>query len=205
MNHEPNPNEQTGFNQDTDSTEKRHEPQSVPEQNPITEHPEKRSEEKPRESEWILEEVKPWAEPVDGKLLLNELKAALIRFVVLPMWAAETLALWIVHTYIYQWGDVSTYIGVESPEGRCGKSTLMAVLSELAHRAVVSSNISSPAVYHAVAEKQPTLLIDEADTFLNGNDEMRGILNSGYTRKLAYVVRVGSPARRRKGDSGEEG
>jgi len=77
----------------------------------------------------------------------------------------------------------------------------MAVLSELAHRAVVSSNISSPAVYHAVAEKQPTLLIDEADTFLNGNDEMRGILNSGYTRKLAYVVRVGSPARRRKGDS----
>src|SRR5213593_2916380 len=39
-------------------------------------------------------------------------------------------------------------------------------------------------------ETRPTLLIDEADTFLQGNDELRGILNSGYSRKTAYVVRV---------------
>ena len=36
------------------------------------------------------------------------------------------------------------------------------------------------------------MLIDEGDTFLQGNDELKGILNSGYTRKTAYVVRVGS-------------
>jgi hypothetical protein len=41
---------------------------------------------------------------------------------------------------------------------------------------------------------RPTLLIDEADTFLQGNDELRGILNSGYTRKTAYVVRVANKA-----------
>ena len=42
----------------------------------------------------------------------------------------------------------------------------------------------------AIEEARPTLLIDKADTFLHGNEELRGILNSGYTRKLAYVVRV---------------
>ncbi len=36
------------------------------------------------------------------------------------------------------------------------------------------------------------MLIDEADTFLQGNDQLRGILNSGYSRKTAYVVRVAS-------------
>src|SRR5205085_10333839 len=33
-------------------------------------------------------------------------------------------------------------------------------------------------------------LIDEADTFLQGNDELRGILNSGYSRRSAWVLRV---------------
>src|SRR3954464_13802467 len=51
-------------------------------------------------------------------------------------------------------------------------------------------NFFIEAVYRAIEEKQPTLLIDEADTFLQGNDELRGILNSGYTRKTAFVVRV---------------
>jgi hypothetical protein len=44
--------------------------------------------------------------------------------------------------------------------------------------------------FRVIEEMRPTLLIDEADTFLRGNDELRGILNSGYTRKTAYVVRV---------------
>src|SRR4051794_29800207 len=40
-----------------------------------------------------LEGVEPWAEAVDGNVLLGELVGVLKRFVVLPKWAAETLAL----------------------------------------------------------------------------------------------------------------
>ena len=65
-------------------------------------------------------EVEPWPEPVDGSLLLDELERVMRRFVVLPRWAAETLALWTVHTYAYHLGQVSTYLGVESPVRRCG-------------------------------------------------------------------------------------
>ncbi len=36
---------------------------------------------------------------------------------------------------------------------------------------------------------RPTLLIDEADTFLGDNEELRGILNSGH-RKVGHVVRT---------------
>src|ERR1041384_2322141 len=132
----------------------------------------------------------PWPEAVDGKLLLDELNQQLRRFVVLPKWAPETLALWTLHTYAFQLRDVSSYVGLESPEKRCGKTTLLAVLSELANRPVVAANISPPAFFRVIEETCPTLLIDEADTFLHGNDELRGILNSGYSRKTAYVVRV---------------
>src|SRR5438874_4233464 len=42
----------------------------------------------------------------------------------------------------------------------------------------------------AIEELRPTLLIDEADTLLPGNAQLRGILNAGYTLKMAYVLRV---------------
>ena len=145
-----------------------------------------------------FEHVEPWPEPVDGGVLLDELAQVMRRFVVLPKHAAEALALWTLHTYAFHLRDVSAYLGIESPEKRCGKTTLLSVLSELAHRAVAAANISSSAVFRVIEEMQPTLLIDEADTFLQGNDELRGILNSGYTRKTAFVVRV---APQRQGDS----
>jgi len=137
-----------------------------------------------------LPEVEPWPEAVSGAALLEELELLLGRFVVLPKWGAETLALWVLHTYAFPLRDVSTYLGLESPEKRCGKTTLLTVLSELVNRPVVAANISSPALFRLIEETRPTLLIDEADTLLQGNDELRGILNSGYTRKTAYVVRV---------------
>jgi len=135
-------------------------------------------------------ELTPWPEHVEGKALLDELSALFTRFVVLPPSAAEALALWTLHTHAFQLREVSTYLGLESPEKRCGKTTLLGVLSELVSRPVVAANISSPAFFRLIEEVRPTLLIDEADTFLRGNDELRGILNSGYSRKTAYVVRV---------------
>ena len=136
------------------------------------------------------EDVAPWPEPVNGASLLTNLASLLTSFLILPKWSAETLALWILHTYAFKLRDVSTYIGIESPEKRCGKTTLLTVLSELVHCPVISSNISSPAFFRVIEEMQPTLLIDEADTFLHGNHELRGILNSGYKKKTAFVVRV---------------
>ena len=137
-----------------------------------------------------IAEVEPWPEPVDGKALLAEIGRVLRRFVLLPKWAEEALALWVLHTYAFELRDVTTYLGIESPEKRCGKTTLLTVLSELVNRPVVAANISSPAFFRVIEETRPTLIIDEADTFLRGNDELRGILNAGYSRKTAYVVRV---------------
>ena len=150
-----------------------------------------------------VEDVAPWPEPVEGVALLEELRKTLKRFVVLPAWAAETLALWTLHTYAFQLRNVTTYVGIASPEKRCGKTTLLTVLSEMVNRPVVAANISSPAFFRVIEETRPTLLIDEADTFLQGNDELRGILNSGYSRKTACVLRVNnqvSKMERRNGD-----
>lgn len=150
-----------------------------------------------------LPPVEPWPEPVDGEVLLEELSQPLRRVVVLPRWAEETLALFVLHSYAFELRDVSTYVGIESPEKRCGKTTLMIVLSELVNRPEVAANISSPAFYRMIEETQPTLFIDEVDTYLRGNAPLRGILNAGYSRKMAYVVRVANESVER-GELGDE-
>lgn len=142
----------------------------------------------------------PSPNPVDGAELLEELRAIMNRYVVLPAMAAEALALWVVHTYAFTRREVTTYIGIVSPEKRCGKTTLLTLLGMLAHRSLVASNISSSALFRVIERTQPTLLIDEADTFLQTRDEVRGILNAGYNRHSAYVVRA-APTRKSESEA----
>src|SRR5439155_6399862 len=86
----------------------------------------------------------------------------------------------------------TTYLGIESPEKRCGKTTLLGLLNEFGNRAVAASNISPPAFFRVIEDLSPTLLIDEVDSFLTGNDQLRGILNAGYNRRTAFVLRAAS-------------
>ena len=51
-----------------------------------------------------LPPVVPWPEPVNGHTLLHEIRQLLSLCVVLPMWAAEILALWIVHIEVRREG-----------------------------------------------------------------------------------------------------
>ncbi len=138
--------------------------------------------------------ITPWPDPVDGKALLDELVQVFTGFVVLPKWAAEALSLFTLHTYAFQARDVTTYVGIESPVKRCGKTTLLTVLGELVHRPVPAANVSPASFFRAIQDLKPTLLIDEVDTFLKKGTELRGILNAGYTRKTAYVMRVANQA-----------
>lgn len=82
------------------------------------------------------------------------------------------------------------YVAIESPEKRCGKTTLLSVLAAMACKPLIASNITVGALFRSVHTCSPTLFIDEADTFMAGNGTMRGIINSGNTRRTAYVLRL---------------
>jgi putative DNA primase/helicase len=53
----------------------------------------------------------------------------------------------------------------------------------------MASNISTAALFRSVEKFEPTLLVDEVDTFLKGNDELNGLLNAGHERDAAFVIR----------------
>jgi hypothetical protein len=131
----------------------------------------------------------PWGEPVDGEELLNEIRDVFNRHVVLPDHAAVTLALWVMHTYSCQLGRVSSYIGLLSPVPECGKSTAATIVYQFCNKGCITANITGAGIFRIIDKHSPTLLIDEVDTFISGNDQLRGILNAGYTRETAFVHR----------------
>lgn len=137
-----------------------------------------------------LEDPEPWPEPVDGAELLDDLAGTFTRFLALPDGAAPALALWTVHAHAHDASPVSPVLALTSPEKRCGKTTLLELLSAVVPRPLPASNVTAATVFRAVERWEPTLLVDEADTFLRDGSELRGILNSGHRRSLAYVVRT---------------
>lgn len=132
----------------------------------------------------------PWPATVDGGALLDELCTFYRRYVVLQEGAAEMLALWTLHTYTHTAAQVTPRVGIESPQKRCGKTTLLALMGAVVARPLPASNITPAALFRAIEQWQPTMLIDEADTFLPDNDELRGVLNAGHSRSQAYVIRT---------------
>jgi len=132
----------------------------------------------------------PWHEPVDGAVLLDELVRVIHRFVVMPEVKARVVALWIVFTYLLEVVDCAPILAITSPTKRCGKTRLLELLASLCFRPLAASNITPAALYRTIEACQPTLLIDEGDTFLARSEELRGILNAGHTRTTAYVIRT---------------
>lgn len=137
-----------------------------------------------------LPEPEPWPEPVDGAKLLDDIVAAFRRYIVLPGHAAEALALWVVHSHTLDAAYISPRLAITSPLPRCGKSTVLFLLWPLVVRPLHAANLTAATVFRTVDMVQPSLLIDEADTFLNDKDELQGILNSGHCRDGATVIRL---------------
>ena len=135
-------------------------------------------------------EPEPWPGPVNGDALLSEIADAIQRYVVMDDHSRDLCALWVVHTYLIDSFLISPRLALCSPTKQCGKTTTLDVLTHLVKRPLPTANVSTAAVFRVVQSHQPCLLIDEADTFLRGdNDELRGVLNSGH-RRGGSVLRV---------------
>ncbi len=131
----------------------------------------------------------PSNEPVEGLRLFENLRGYITRFVVVSEAEGIALTLWIVFTYLLDVAEISLRLAIQSPTKRCGKTTVLNLLTALAYRPIGASNISPSAVFRTIDAEHPTLLVDEADSFARGNEELRGILNSGHARATAYVIR----------------
>jgi len=66
---------------------------------------------------------------------------------------------------------------------------LLRVLYKLGCHPLQAFNISAAALFRTTEKWKTTQLIDEGVTFLSENEDLRGVLNAGFTRDNAFVIR----------------
>jgi putative DNA primase/helicase len=135
-------------------------------------------------SHWVVE---PWPEPVETAELLQAVTEQINKYVATLENRAIVPALWILFSYVHDGATHSPLLLVTSPEMDSGKSTLLGVVEFLARRALASVNISGPALFRSLAKWQPTIIVDEADTALVRNDDLKEAMNSGWTRGQGVI------------------
>lgn len=132
----------------------------------------------------------PFTHSVDGAAVLDAVVETIKRFIVIDLHEVHALALWVMFAYCYDCFEHNPRLALLSPEKRCGKTTTLSLIGALVPRALQASNISPPSIFRVIEKSSPTLLIDEADTFIQKSDDLRGMLNAGHSKAAPYVIRV---------------
>ena len=138
----------------------------------------------------VFPEVIPWGERVDGAHLLSEIRQTVRDFIVCEDETAVAVALWVAFSWFVDAVKVAPIAIITAPEKRCGKSQLLDLMGKLSRRPLPVSNITAAALFRVIEQATPTLLIDEADSFLERSEDLRGIINSGHTRTSAQLIRT---------------
>ncbi len=117
-----------------------------------------------------------------------DLVAFLEKYVILPKGAAEALALYVFYTHAFDVFDVSPYLVISSPVKRCGKTRLQDLLAVVVHEPLRASSATPASLFRRIDQGPVTLLLDETDAWF-GNEDLRALVNAGFTRGSAYVLR----------------
>ena len=136
-------------------------------------------------------------------VLLDQVAAFLARFSVLPdQHCAPTLALWYAHTHAVQHFYTTPRLILDSAEPGSGKTRVLEVAQHLVAKPEMTISITTAAIFRMLADGPITLLFDEIDTIFSAkaggnNEDLRGLLNSGYKRSATVSRCVGDASRMR--------
>ena len=134
-------------------------------------------------------------EPYTGTVSIVDLAAQADQLILTHCVTTEhertALVLWSLATCGYDHYRIFPRLLAISPERRCGKTTLLEVVAALCRNSIQASNLT-PAIISRIKSIvcDPTLLIDEADTFIqNADGNIKGLINSGHTKSGAQVLK----------------
>ena len=138
-----------------------------------------------------FEDPAPWGDSVDGAKLLDDVKAKVEHYADLPAGGAVAVSVWGLWTWCIGSFSVAPNLMLTAPERESGKSRVTELLSWIVPRAKPVSDASAAAIIRGIAKDRPTLLFDEAQSFLKrkADDPIRGILLASFSRRFGYVER----------------
>lgn len=93
------------------------------------------------------------------------------------------LSLWIAGTYLYEGFDAFPYLTITAHVKRAGKTRLSELIGFTCSSPFSVSGASGASIFHAIEDKKPTIIWDEAETLSSeASNLLRAVLNVGYRK-----------------------
>jgi putative DNA primase/helicase len=139
-----------------------------------------------------VEDIEPWAEPVDGAVLLDEMSTAIMSHIAMKDSEADTVALWCVYSHAYELFPVAPRLGIRAATAECGKTETLRRIKRFINRPLECDGLTTAVFFRVIDSSKPTFLLDELDNMLpEDKSAMLGAMNSGYSRKGRQLRCVG--------------
>jgi Protein of unknown function (DUF3631) len=108
------------------------------------------------------------------------------------------VALWVLHTWVFDRFTITPRLALLSPVRGCGKTTVLTLIQLLVPEGDRIDSVSAAAIYHHLDQRPRTvLMVDEADNLdLFGNGVLRAVFNSGHRRGGGVCRFVGGCSRK---------
>ena len=140
----------------------------------------------------VVEDIEPWAEPVHGAALLDEMSKAMTAHIAMKETEADTIALWCVYSHVFELFPVAPRLGIRAATAECGKTETLRRLKRFVNRPLECDGLTAPVFFRVIDASRPTFLLDELDNMLpEDKSAMLGAMNSGYSRKGMQLRCVG--------------
>ena len=127
-----------------------------------------------------------WSKPASAEELLGEIQAFIRRYALLPEEWVLPIAVWILHTWVFERFETVSYLRFIGEAGH-GKGRLMKIAAYLSNRCVMTNGaLTGAALFRTIDLVRGTFAIDEGD-FKQSNEknEVIKILNVGYEQGAA--------------------
>jgi putative DNA primase/helicase len=134
-------------------------------------------------------ELLPWPDEIEGDRVATALSATFKRYVRMSDPQADTCALWVLVDWTLDKFSIAPRLCVTSPTKQCGKSTLLELLGRVCPRSLMSGSVTPAALFRAIEQYRPTLMLDENEKYLEVGSDFHALLNQGH-RRGQYVIRT---------------
>jgi putative DNA primase/helicase len=136
------------------------------------------------EEQSLVEDTEPYPRAINPSDVLNEVRAAFNRHAILPPHADVAMTLWCIFTWFIECAPIAPLLVIRAPESECGKTTVKDIVELFVKRPLSNEGITLAALFRVVEQVKPTLLLDDADSWLlrDPKDERHSLINSGHKR-----------------------
>lgn len=122
--------------------------------------------------------------------LLTQITALLKAHVVLSKEQRRAVALWIMHTYVFDLFTHTPILLITAAEEACGKTILATIVARLSKDGEIYSGETAASLLDRMAEGVGTIVLDEADTYLVDDPKFQRLFNSGYSKNAPQHAKM---------------